>query len=407
MSSPIFRRVASLDRGACAPSGLPLDERHGRSLGRWLAVLGLALVVMFDVTPARAQGYAQPSGLGGFMQGLFGSSPPQPHYPQNPALQVYPPGPVARYPQSLPPRTLEPSRGAQRSSAKPHSQTEELPANRKQPQSNAASSLGGGLRTMCVRLCDGYYWPMTFDARRGRLDHDSKVCSASCTSEARAFVMPKSGEAKDMVDAQGRPYVKLANAFKYRKIPAGSCSCRPDPWDSEARARHEGFAEKSAAKSAADAEITNDMSVSAAAETGEPKLESKVQTMTDAEARLLSGGLVAAGSGLPASAVVVQAPPAEPLMPPLAVADTGRPQTGAPHKPVKTTVRKPRVEDTKRADVGRKPKLDHQHWATARPFSPHMAPPMPYSPARIIVPTGYGRQPYVIGQPQVISNRTY
>ena len=355
-----------------------------------MASVGLALVIMVDGAPAHAQGYAQSSGLGGFMQGLFGGASPQPQSPQNPALQFYPPGPVARYSQSLPPRTLESSRGAHRSSITPHSQTERPPANRKQARSNAASSLGGGLRTMCVRLCDGYYWPMTFDARRSRLDHDSKVCAASCNSEARAFVMPTSSEAKDMVDAQGRPYVKLANAFKYRTIPAGSCSCRPDPWDEEARARHEGFAEKSAAALGAA------IATSAASETGEPT--AKDQTIAEAEAL--------AGSGLPASADVAQVTPDASIVPPLAVADTGRPQTGTPNKPVKTTVQIPKVEDTRRSHVRRKPKLDHQHWAV-RPASAHITPPMPYPPARIIVPAGFGRQPYVIGQPQGVPYRTY
>lgn len=113
------------------------------------------------------------------------------------------------------------------------------------------------------------------------------------------FVMPKSGEAKDMVDAQGRPYVKLANAFRYRKIPAGSCSCKPDPWDDEARARHERLAahtsdpahvgqERPPAKSGTNSEDERETS-------NTPVVEP--MTLADVQSLGLAGGLVQAGSG--------------------------------------------------------------------------------------------------------------
>jgi hypothetical protein len=351
--------------------------------------------------PVRAQGYAQPSGLGGFMQGLFGGPSQHPQYPQNPPLQAHPQGPSTQYPQSLAPRSLNRGHAVERSTSKSQSQAEPPASNRKQPHSNAAASLGGGLRTMCVRLCDGYYWPMTFDARRSRMDHDSKVCAASCSSEARAFVMPKNGEAKDMVDAQGRSYVKLDNAFKYRKAPAGTCSCRPDPWDEEARARHEGFAEKSAMAAAAKAAISESSVANPALGIDEKKLNE--QTIADAEALILSGGTIAAGSGLPASAVVAQAMPIDPVKPTVALADEGKPMSKTLEGPVKMAARRGTSQETPLTEVRPKPRPDRQPWMVARTATP----PMPYPPARIILPAGYGRQPYVIGQPQVVPYRTY
>ena len=273
----------------------------------------------------------------------------------------------------------------ERSSGPAKPQSEQPASGRKQPHSNASASLGGGLRTMCVRLCDGYYWPMTFDARRSRMDHDAKACSASCSSEARAFVMPKSGEAKDMVDAQGRPYLKLANAFKYRKAAAGSCSCRPDPWDEEARARHEGFSEKSAVASAAQTGATEE-----SATTHAPgKEETKPQTIADAEASILSGGMVAAGSGLPASAIVAQAEPAEAPKPSGALVNEDKPKSKTLEGAGKVAVRSVKSQGMQRGEIRPKPSADRQPWMIARTTTP----PMPYPQARIIVPAGYGRQP--------------
>lgn len=351
--------------------------------------------------PVRAQGYAQPSGLGGFMQGLFGGPPQQPQYPPNPPLQGYPQGPITQNPQSLAPRSLAPGRDVERQTGKPQSHSEQPAGTHKQSRSNASASLGGGLRTMCVRLCDGYYWPMTFDARRSRMDHDSKVCAASCSSEARAFVMPKSGEAKDMVDTQGRSYVKLSNAFKYRKAQAGSCSCRPDPWDGEARARHDGFAEKVAAASFAKAEFIDESTTKPDPVSGETK--AKEPTIADAEALILSGGAVAAGTGVPAPAIVAQAMPLDPVKPIVALADEGKPKTRTSEGSAKVAARSVKYQDRQRAEIRPKPRPDRQPWMVARIATP----PMPYPQARIIVPAGYGRQPYVIGQPQGMPYRTY
>ncbi len=405
MSSLSFGRAAAVSKGACA--SLLLIARGIRCRSRqWATFPHVAIVAMTVLlpAPAGAQGYAQPSGLGGFMQGLFGGPSQQPQYPQNPPLQVTPQGPVTHYPQSLHPRLLAPGRAVERSSGttgKAQSQSEPPACSRRQPHSNASASLGGGLRTMCVRLCDGYYWPMTFDARRSRMDHDSKVCMASCSSEARAFVMPKSGEAKDMVDAQGRPYVKLANAFKYRKAQAGSCSCNPDPWDDEARARHDGFAEKSAAASAERAEKAEAEAANPAPGKGETK--PKEQTMADAEAQILSGGTVAPGSGLAASAIVAQAPPVELAIPTIALIDEGKPKSKPLDNPVTVAARSVNSSEKKRSEARGSTKPDRPPVVVTRPTTPSM----PYPPGRIIVPAGYARQPYVIGQPQGVPYRTY
>ena len=108
------------------------------------------------------------------------------------------------------------------------------------------------LRTVCVRLCDGYYWPISYSAPRSRFYHDANVCQSSCAGEARLFHYPTSGGSiEDAVDQTGRVYGRLANAYRYRKALVEGCACKPAPWSEAEVIRHERYAlaEKAAAPS--------------------------------------------------------------------------------------------------------------------------------------------------------------
>lgn len=85
----------------------------------------------------------------------------------------------------------------------------------------------GGDRVVCVRACDGFYFPL--DGRPAGRASEDQLCQALCPgAEAAAFRMPADGEIKEAVSFKGRPYVRLANAFKYQKAHDASCSCKPD-----------------------------------------------------------------------------------------------------------------------------------------------------------------------------------
>ena len=105
---------------------------------------------------------------------------------------------------------------------------------------------GGGYRTVCVRLCDGYFWPVSFAAPRASLAQDRRKCEQSCDSPARLYVS-KDTEAplEDMRDENGRYYRDLKTAFVYRTSYLESCKCRAHPWEAEAQARHAGYAQAS------------------------------------------------------------------------------------------------------------------------------------------------------------------
>ena len=95
----------------------------------------------------------------------------------------------------------------------------------------AGAPSSSGYRTMCVRLCDGYYWPISFSTRRNRFAADAQVCRSSCpTAETELFIYRNPGEdVEQMVSLEGRPYVDLPAAFRYRQAFDPQCGCGAPP----------------------------------------------------------------------------------------------------------------------------------------------------------------------------------
>jgi hypothetical protein len=102
---------------------------------------------------------------------------------------------------------------------------------------------GGTYRTVCVRLCDGYYFPISFAVTADRLQRDAKVCESRCGAQGRLFVHHNpGGSAEDMVDLAGRPYQQLPSAFLYRTQYVPSCQCQAHPWEAASLDRHRVYA---------------------------------------------------------------------------------------------------------------------------------------------------------------------
>lgn len=94
-------------------------------------------------------------------------------------------------------------------------------------------------RTVCVRECDGGYFPISFSTTREHFARDASACTSRCGVPARLFVYPLSGgSAATMVDLDGRPYGALANADRFRIERVAACSCNPEAWQQEAASRH-------------------------------------------------------------------------------------------------------------------------------------------------------------------------
>lgn len=115
-----------------------------------------------------------------------------------------------------------------------------LPSTKKMQIKRAPS---GTYRTLCVRLCDGYYWPVSFSTTRDGLGEDKETCEASCGVPVKLFYYRNpDGQPEDAVDLKGEPYVQLANAFRYRSEYVSQCKCQPDPWEAASLDRHKQYA---------------------------------------------------------------------------------------------------------------------------------------------------------------------
>ena len=102
---------------------------------------------------------------------------------------------------------------------------------------------GGRYKTMCVRLCDGFYFPIGNATPRRAFWRDAEMCRSRCDSETQLFYMPTAaGSIEEARSLTGLAYADLQNAYRYRKALDNSCTCRPEPWSASERARHAQYA---------------------------------------------------------------------------------------------------------------------------------------------------------------------
>lgn len=128
-----------------------------------------------------------------------------------------------------PPRKSQPQ--ARRAPTKPQNAVPEIRQTKPQPQRAAVSSRRT-YRTLCVRTCDGYYFPISFRVSDAKFRNDEAMCAQRCDgSEARLFVYRNPGQKlSSAVDLQGNRYRDLKNAFLYRKELVKGCSCDLENW---------------------------------------------------------------------------------------------------------------------------------------------------------------------------------
>jgi hypothetical protein len=185
-----------------------------RSCVRVSATVFLAALLALPSASAQAQG---------FFESLFGGGGPPPYA-----------GPAQR--QTLPPPVTSPY-GYRAPLYSPYR------GETRRDDDNFPVSRSGSYRTLCVRMCDGYYWPISHAVNRGSFYRDANVCRASCGEEAKLFYHPSSqGDVSEMVDLTGRAYVKLPTAFRYRKALSDGCKCKPEPWAQSELDRHRRYA---------------------------------------------------------------------------------------------------------------------------------------------------------------------
>jgi hypothetical protein len=87
---------------------------------------------------------------------------------------------------------------------------------------------GGPYRTLCVRTCDGYYFPISHAAGSGELKRDETACHALCPGQEVALYVQSSGrDGGPSVSLAGQSYAALPTAFRYRSEYDRACTCGP------------------------------------------------------------------------------------------------------------------------------------------------------------------------------------
>ncbi|WP_244613467.1 DUF2865 domain-containing protein [Methylosinus sp. Ce-a6] len=86
----------------------------------------------------------------------------------------------------------------------------------------------GGSMAVCVRACDGGFFPVSYSARRANLADLQELCRAQCPNiEVTLYTRSPSRDIESAVSIDGEPYSDHPNALKFAKSYDPACSCRP------------------------------------------------------------------------------------------------------------------------------------------------------------------------------------
>ena len=182
-----------------------------------------------------------------------------------------------------------------------------------QPRQSAPSGEKGGVQAhagsyaVCVRTCDGSFFPVSYSGAGSRADSLEDVCRSLCPNADMAlYSFPFGGTIEEAASPTGEPYANLPNAGKFEKSYDPSCSCRRkgQSWadalaDAEARYGHEKH----------DILVTPEKS----AEMARPIIDPKAKPATDSKGKPIApNASLVAGPG----ASPVLGPGANPGTPP-------------------------------------------------------------------------------------------
>lgn len=218
--------VAAVPRCSVAFEGYEAAcETASRVFMRAAIVHAAATLAVLAVTAA-------PAAAQSFLEQLFGFGAPK-----SPPMQ------------SAPPSMTTPGGRAYTLPSSPSSGTSRLLSPGDDDQAHRSS---GGYKTICVRMCDGFYFPVSNHTVRKGFYRDQMRCRAQCGEEGRLFYLPAgTTEVDAALDLQGKVYGRLQTAYVYRKTLVSGCQCRPNPWSEAEAERHRQYADAEAGKKAA------------------------------------------------------------------------------------------------------------------------------------------------------------
>jgi len=94
-------------------------------------------------------------------------------------------------------------------------------------------------RTLCVRECDGFYFPISTATTENQFREDEGKCRSQCAAPAQLFYHRSDQDVDQMVSLSGKPYSEMPNAFRNRKVYIRGCSCNASEFSREEIAKSE------------------------------------------------------------------------------------------------------------------------------------------------------------------------
>lgn len=103
-------------------------------------------------------------------------------------------------------------------------------------------------RTLCVRLCDGYYFPVSFSTLPNYFQRDVEACQSRCAAPVALYYHQNPGGSIDQMISvsDNSAYTKLKTAFLYRKKFVNGCSCKAEEYSPDAVAASGGPSDQTA-----------------------------------------------------------------------------------------------------------------------------------------------------------------
>jgi Protein of unknown function (DUF2865) len=85
----------------------------------------------------------------------------------------------------------------------------------------------GRYRSVCVRLCDGFFYPISYATYASHLAQEAQQCQSSCAAPAELYVYRNPGqEIEQAISLSGSAYMDLPVALRFRKEYVQGCSCK-------------------------------------------------------------------------------------------------------------------------------------------------------------------------------------
>jgi Protein of unknown function (DUF2865) len=97
------------------------------------------------------------------------------------------------------------------------------------PQAGEDLTPHGGSQAVCVRSCDGGFFPLPLSVRQGDPDQLTGLCHALCPNAAvSVYTRSPNQDIASSVSLEGAaPYSDLPNALKFQKSFDPACTCKP------------------------------------------------------------------------------------------------------------------------------------------------------------------------------------